>query len=53
MTVTAEGVEKIEQMHFLKEAGCQEIQGFYFSKPVSINDFSELLAQNTPERSPR
>ena len=39
MHVTAEGVEKHEQMEFLKEAGCQEMQGFYFSNPVPADVF--------------
>ncbi|HEY8099934.1 MAG TPA: EAL domain-containing protein [Burkholderiaceae bacterium] len=39
MYVTAEGVEEKAQMAFLKEAGCNEIQGDYFSKPLSANDF--------------
>jgi EAL domain-containing protein (putative c-di-GMP-specific phosphodiesterase class I) len=43
MSVTAEGVEQSEQMSFLKESGCQEIQGFYFSKPLSVIDFEALL----------
>lgn len=43
MSVTAEGVEKIEQLAFLKEAGCDEIQGFYYSKPVSTENFTQLL----------
>lgn len=44
MTVTAEGVEQIDQMVFLRDSGCQEIQGFYFSKPLSAVDFEALLA---------
>ena len=44
MSVTAEGVEESEQMSFLKDSGCQEIQGFYFSKPLSAFDFETLLA---------
>jgi EAL domain-containing protein (putative c-di-GMP-specific phosphodiesterase class I) len=47
MSVTAEGVESIEQMEFLKEAGCDEIQGFYFSRPVSVEQFSDLLRQHS------
>ena len=46
MSVTAEGVENLEQMDFLKEAGCQEMQGFYFSKPLSVDDFDQLLKKN-------
>ena len=43
MTVTAEGVENACQMDFLKQAGCHEMQGFFFSKPVSADDFERLL----------
>lgn len=46
MTVTAEGVENLEQMDFLRDAGCQEMQGFYFSKPISFDAFSALLHKN-------
>ncbi len=46
MSVTAEGVENLEQMDFLKDAGCDEIQGFYFSKPISVEYFSQLLKQH-------
>ncbi|WMW81489.1 EAL domain-containing protein [Undibacterium cyanobacteriorum] len=46
MSVTAEGVESLEQMDFLKEAGCQEMQGFYFSKPLSVEAFEALLQKN-------
>jgi diguanylate cyclase (GGDEF)-like protein len=47
MSVTAEGVENMEQMEFLKDAGCDEIQGFYFSRPVSVESFSALLRQHS------
>lgn len=46
MSVTAEGVENVEQMDFLKDAGCDEIQGFYFSKPISVEQFTQLLSQH-------
>lgn len=42
MHVIAEGVEERVQMEFLKDAGCHEMQGFYFSKAVAAADF-ELL----------
>lgn len=32
--VTAEGVETEQQLFFLKELGCEEVQGYYFSKPI-------------------
>ncbi len=37
MNVTAEGVETEEQFSFLREHGCDEIQGFLFSKPMSAD----------------
>lgn len=39
----AEGVENKEQLDFLKDAGCEMIQGYYFYKPVPGNEFYELL----------
>ena len=42
MNVTAEGVEEASQMEFLKRAGCEEMQGYYFSRPVSSAQFEAL-----------
>ena len=41
MTVVAEGVEEQNQLQWLKRNGCDEIQGFYFSKPVSVDEIAE------------
>ncbi|MBQ9906110.1 MAG: EAL domain-containing protein [Oscillospiraceae bacterium] len=41
----AEGVETKEQMELLKELGCDVIQGYYFSKPLSAEDFRMLLKE--------
>lgn len=38
-----EGVETKVQRDFLKKAGCDMVQGFFYSKPLSYNDFKELL----------
>lgn len=39
----AEGVETFEQKEYLKEWGCHYIQGYYYSKPVSVHDYESLL----------
>lgn len=44
LTVTAEGVEDEQQMRFLQEAGCHEMQGNYFSEPIAAEEFEFLLA---------
>lgn len=41
--VIAEGVETQEQADFLKSLGCFNMQGYYFSKPVSSHDFFSFL----------
>ena len=41
--VVAEGVETREQLAFLRKRGCPEGQGFYFSRPVSAREFTQLL----------
>lgn len=43
MKVIAEGVEMKEQADFLKNYGCDYLQGFYFSKVVSEEEFEKLL----------
>ncbi|WP_316368408.1 putative bifunctional diguanylate cyclase/phosphodiesterase [Candidatus Thiodiazotropha sp. CDECU1] len=41
--VVAEGVESAEQLEFLRQEGCDFVQGWYFSKSVSPDDFAEML----------
>jgi diguanylate cyclase (GGDEF)-like protein len=43
METIAEGVETAEELAFLQEAGCGQLQGYLFSKPLSNEDFAELL----------
>ena len=45
LSVVAEGVETSEQLSFLQLNGCDEIQGYRFSHPVSAEDFTLLLEQ--------
>ena len=40
--VVAEGVETQNQLDFLREIGCDFIQGYYFSRPIPTNEFEEL-----------
>ena len=43
LKVVAEGVEKTDQLSFLRSHQCDEAQGFLFSKPVPENEFVKLL----------
>jgi EAL domain-containing protein (putative c-di-GMP-specific phosphodiesterase class I) len=43
LKVVADGVETAEQMQFLREHRCDEVQGFYFSRPIPKARFEDLL----------
>jgi EAL domain-containing protein (putative c-di-GMP-specific phosphodiesterase class I) len=43
MRVIAEGVEDSGQLDYLREIGCNEVQGFYFSRPMPPGEMGELL----------
>jgi len=45
MTTTAEGVETQEQVDKMRSEGCNEVQGYFFSKPVPASQIAELLAR--------
>jgi len=45
LKVIAEGVETENHINFLREKNCDEVQGYYFSKPVPPGKVSQLLAK--------
>jgi len=47
LTPIAEGVETIEQLEFLKQAGCYYIQGFYFHPALPFFEYESLLEKRT------
>ena len=52
LTVVAEGVEEAAQYRLLKDLGCDQIQGYLFSKPLVWKDFEGFLATCSPCSAP-
>jgi diguanylate cyclase (GGDEF)-like protein len=46
LKIIAEGVETKEQEEFLIERSCDEAQGYYYSRPLCVKDFTTLLSNN-------
>jgi diguanylate cyclase (GGDEF)-like protein/PAS domain S-box-containing protein len=46
LRTVAEGVETPEQLEFLRRLGCDEIQGYLFSRPIPAEEFARLLERN-------
>lgn len=44
--VVAEGVETLYQYEYLKSIGCDELQGYFFSKPLPENEFDDFYLKN-------
>jgi diguanylate cyclase (GGDEF)-like protein len=47
LKVIAEGIEEIEQQERLIELGCDEVQGFYYAKPMPADEFINFLQQQS------
>ena len=46
LEVVAEGVENIEQIKLLKKYNCKCFQGYYYSKPLNVNDMTDYLQKS-------
>lgn len=50
--VVAEGVEQAHQIDILKTLNCETVQGYYYSKPLSKDEFTEFLKQQQSKATP-
>jgi EAL domain-containing protein (putative c-di-GMP-specific phosphodiesterase class I) len=50
LTIVAEGVETREQEDYLRNSSCNEMQGFYFSKPIPAQEFELLFSRSLSEK---
>ncbi|NMM79364.1 hypothetical protein B2J86_00200 [Acidovorax sp. SRB_14] len=51
MATIAEGVETAEQLAFLRARGCDEVQGYHYSRPLLPEQFESFVRANLQERS--
>jgi len=51
LEIIAEGVENQQQVDFLDDCGCNQVQGFFYSEAVPANQFKELLANQKQTNS--
>ena len=53
LNVIAEGVETQEQLESLRALKCDEVQGFLFSRPLAVAEFTDLLAERLTIGTPK
>ncbi len=53
LEVVAEGVETTMQANFLQKEKCEEVQGYLYARPLSVQDFENYVLSNLPDLSPR
>jgi diguanylate cyclase (GGDEF)-like protein len=51
LKVVAEGVETLAQLEFLRAIGCDEYQGYHFSRPLPEKEFEQLIREKAPNTS--
>ncbi|WP_342443667.1 EAL domain-containing protein [Lysinibacillus sp. FSL K6-0075] len=51
LQVVAEGVEEEAELNVLREHGCEYVQGYYFSKPLSVGEFTNLIVNSVTNKS--
>jgi diguanylate cyclase (GGDEF)-like protein len=52
LKVVAEGVETPAQLDFLRAVGCDEYQGYHFSRPVPAHEFERIIHENWADTQP-
>lgn len=52
LTVVAEGVEHQEQLHYLRNLHCDQVQGYFVSKPLPSSHFEKNILQNMSNAAP-
>lgn len=53
LIVTAEGVENENQLRLLEQFGCDEIQGYYFCRPLPVSEFENWLVEHQAKTTPK
>lgn len=51
LRVVAEGVETADHVELLRRVGCDELQGYYFSRPIAAEPFAALIREGLPQTS--